>query len=215
MVGLPLRCDPPPADDAVDKRFQVLCGDDGWLSYEIKDVGGSPARRQARGLRPIAATPEAYAALWHYCVSLDWIATVESGDRPVAEPLGELLTDPRRAVVSDINDFVWARLLDVPATLSARTYSGRDALVLESSTRSRRPAAASASPPTAGDEACVPHEAPDLTITARDLGAAWLGGSGLWMAADAGRVSEHTAGAVGRFDNLFVTDPPPWCNTWF
>ena len=58
-------------------------------------------------------------------------------------------------------------------------------------------------------------ESPELTLTARDLGAAWLGGTGLWLAADVGRVDEHTVGVVARFDDLFVTPRPPWCNTWF
>ena len=203
-----------PRDEGLDKRFEVLCGEDGWLSYEIKDDWQRRLPNQTIEIHDmVAATPGAYAALWYYCLTLDWIATVSSGDRPVAEPLGELLTDPRRAELSSVNDFLWARLLDVPAALSARTYSRDGRVVFEVVDTFR--------PDQAGryrieDGACVrTDESPELTLTARDLGAAWLGGTGLWLAADVGRVDEHTAGAVARFDDLFVTPRPPWCNTWF
>ena len=207
-----------PAEESVDKRFHALCGDDGWLSYEIK--GDWDGRLPANKLEIhdlVASTPEAYAALWYHCLTLDWIATVTASDRPVAEPLPDLLTDPRRAVVTEVTDFLWARLLDVPAALSARSYRGHDRLVIavvdgfrpEQGGRYRLDVEDGMGTCTATDDD------PDVTVTARELGAAWLGGTGLWLAAGAGQVDEHTAGAVRRFDDLFLTNQPPWCNTWF
>jgi predicted acetyltransferase len=204
-------------DDDVEKVFNVVFGDEGYLRYTIKDTWDGRLPASTLALRDlVATTPAAYAALWHHCITLDWIAFVEAGDRPPVEVLPELLTDPRRAVTTNVNDFVWARLLDVPAALSARTYGGRDRLVVEVVDEFRPAQSGRFSLETDGTAACAPTDDPaDLTVTARDLGAAWLGDAGLWAPAGAGRVGVHTDGAVARFDNLFVTDPPPWCNTWF
>jgi predicted acetyltransferase len=54
-----------------------------------------------------------------------------------------------------------------------------------------------------------------VSISLADLGAAYLGGVRLSTLARAGRVVEHTAGALARADTLFSADPSPHCLTDF
>ena len=78
-----------------------------------------------------ASTAAGYARSWQFLASIDLVATLKAGDRPVDEPLPWLLTDRRAARQSDRADFAWARLLDVPAALSGRRYSAPGRCVIE------------------------------------------------------------------------------------
>ncbi|WP_406279213.1 GNAT family N-acetyltransferase [Nocardia sp. NBC_00881] len=68
-----------------------------------------------------AVTTHAHAALWRTMLGLDLVhtvhATISSDD-----PLPYLLTDPRLVRTTGRYDGLWARLMDIPAALSARTY---------------------------------------------------------------------------------------------
>ena len=55
----------------------------------------------------------------------------------------------------------------------------------------------------------------DLTMTIADLSAAYLGAVGFSTLAQAGRVHEHTEGALRRADAMFSTDLKPWCLVQF
>jgi predicted acetyltransferase len=56
---------------------------------------------------------------------------------------------------------------------------------------------------------------PDLALRVDDLGATYLGGVSFRTLARAGRVEEHTAGAIRRADALFATETAPWCANEF
>jgi predicted acetyltransferase len=117
----------------------------------------------------------------------------------------------------DRSDFLWARLLDVPGALAARRYRVADRLTVEV-VDPFRPASGGRFVLDAGPDGatCAPTSAPaDLTLTASDLGAAYLGSTPLWPAAAAGRVDTHRRGVVDAFDRLFGSARPSWCNTWF
>jgi predicted acetyltransferase len=207
-----------PGDDSADKRLHAACGDDGWASYSIEDKwehGVSATRLEVADL--VAVTADAYAALWHHLLTLDLVATVEAGDRPPIEPLPQLLTDSRRAFQTEVADFLWVRLLDLPTALAARTYSNPDRLVIDVVDKFR-PGSSGRFAVEGGPEggACAATDKePDLVLTVGDLGAAYLGGTPLYPAAYIGRVDERTTGAVRRFDAMFLSTPIPWCNTWF
>jgi predicted acetyltransferase len=211
---------PHPAFEDVKDSFFVLAGDEGYATYRVKDKweGRMPASTVVVD-ELVATSRPAYVTLWRYLIGLDWVTTVEAADRPPAEPLPLLLRDARRARITDLTDFLWARLLDVPAALGARAYSCADRLVLEVVDAFRPDGRASGrfavegSPE--GASCASTDEGADITLGVDDLGAAYLGDTPLCHAAGAGRVDEHTAGAVRRFDAMFVTEPPPWCNTWF
>ncbi|MBF6332543.1 GNAT family N-acetyltransferase [Nocardia transvalensis] len=68
-----------------------------------------------------AVTDEAHCALWRAVLGLDLVTIVEatiSSD----DPLPYLITDPRAVRTVGRSDGLWARLMDVPAALSARGY---------------------------------------------------------------------------------------------
>jgi predicted acetyltransferase len=210
-----------PGDEGPSKRFHVVCGDDGWSDYTIEekwDTGGLPAAKVEVD-ELVAVTSEAYAALWWHLLSLDWVRTIEAADRPQVELLPMLLTDPRRASQTEIMDFVWTRLLDVPTALTARDYSTRDRLVIGVVDR-LRPASggrfAIESEGLGRSASCTAtHDDADIVLDTGALGAAYLGGSPLYLAVEAGRAEQLTPGAVRRFDAMFLSTPIPWCNTWF
>ncbi len=79
----------------------------------------------------VATTPAAYERLWRYCCEVDLVTTVRAGDRPVDEALPWLLEDGRTVRQTGRFDFLWVRVLDVVAALSARRYAVEGRLVVD------------------------------------------------------------------------------------
>jgi predicted acetyltransferase len=162
------------------------------------------------------ATADAHVALWSYLTNLDLVSTVRAEDRAVDDPLPWLLTDRRAARQGGRSDFLWTRVLDVPATLTGRRYETPGAVVLEvrdghgwADGRFALEVAAD------GTAACAPTGAPaDLELPVDVLGAVWLGGTDLRGAAAAGLVAGDRA-AVDRAAAMFRTSTAPWSSTWF
>jgi predicted acetyltransferase len=162
----------------------------------------------------IAASPAAETALWRFLLSLDWVTLLKSGHRAPDDLLPLLLGDPRAARVETSADFMWLRLLDVPAALSARTYAGGPAtLVLDvhdpaglAGGRFRLETTPS------GAASCAPASAAaDLSLSVADLGCLYLGDESPVRLAALGRLSEHQTGAARTADALFRTPRRPWC----
>jgi predicted acetyltransferase len=190
---------------------------DGLLRYHVDDHWSAMVPGATLVVDDlIAATPEAYAALWRLCCEIDNVATVSAGNRSVDEPLRFLLTDGRAVTQRDRTDFVWVRLLDVPAALSARAYGSDDELVLEVDDPLGYAHGRFALAGGPGGATCSrTGSAPDLRLSAFALGAGYLGGMRLSGLAAAGLVTELEPGAVNRADAMFQSDVTPWCNTWF
>ncbi|MGH9185614.1 MAG: GNAT family N-acetyltransferase [Acidimicrobiales bacterium] len=211
-----------PDEDTWKKQLHVIHegddGADGYATYHVEDRWNHRFPDNTVHVDELmAVTTEAYAALWHHTLGLDLVRKVVAEERPVEEPLPWLLTDPRQVDLVHLSDFLWVRVLDVPATLAARSYAATDRLVFEV-VDPFCPASGGRFELDAGPDGatCEPTEAaPDVSVGTAELGAASLGGAPLWLPAAAGRVTEHTSGAVARFDRLFLGQPGPWCNTWF
>src|SRR5207302_9785149 len=77
----------------------------------------------------VAATAEAYAALWRHLLDVDLMARVSAEMRPVDEPLRFLLADSRQPKTR-IEDGIWLRLVDVPTALAGRRYAAEGRLTL-------------------------------------------------------------------------------------
>ena len=164
----------------------------------------------------VAATPDAYLRLWRYCCEVDLITRVEAGDRPVDEPLVWLLRDGRCLRQNGRFDFLWVRLLDVAAALSARLYATEGRLVIEVTDRLGIAAGRFALDGGPDGATCAPSDASaDLTLPVDALGSIYLGGMSVLALADAGRIDEHRQGAVARADTMFRSAVTPWCSTWF
>ena len=164
----------------------------------------------------IAATADAYAALWRYLLEVDLIARVTAEARPVDEPLRFLLADSRQPKTG-IDDGIWLRLVDVPAALAGRRYATQGRLVL----RVRDAFAPwndghyelNGGPTDAVCERCT--DDPDLELSAADLAAVYLGGNRFHTLHQAGRMQELHRGAVARADAMFASDRTPWCPSHF
>src|SRR5207245_5536534 len=102
----------------------------GFAIYRLKlawDASGPNGTLRLEML--VAATAEAYAALWRHVLDVDLMARVTAEMRPVDEPLRFLLADSRQPKTR-IGDGVWLRLVDVAAALAGRRYAVDDRLVL-------------------------------------------------------------------------------------
>ncbi len=145
----------------------------------------------------VAATArQSYAALWRYLLDLDAHSEL-AYDAAVDEPLKHLLTDPRAARTTLI-DNLWVRLVDVERALTARRYSASLDLVLEVQDPFCPWNAGRYSLRADGESVtCERTQArPDLRLTSAELGAAYLGGTTLSSLAAAGRVEELRPGAL-------------------
>ena len=220
-----LQITPDPADE-LGPRYYVTYTEaggkrvDGVAHYRIKPSWdrGYPAHTLQVG-ELLAVTPEAYAGLWHYLLSVDLVETIRAARRPVQEPLRWLLADPRRFRTTRIADELWVRLVDIPAALAARQYRGSDRLVFVVSDPFRPEAAGHVLLETEAEDggatASYTAMGGDLALDVADLGAAYLGGVSFALLAQAARVVELTPGSLARADRLFSTDRAPYCGTPF
>jgi len=215
--------DPEWARDGGSGRFYVLHESvegtpDGFLAYRQKRSWqhGNPAGTLVVD-QLYGEDPEVEAALWQYAIDHDLMHTVLAPERPVDESIRWRLADVRRLQCEQMVEALWVRPLDIPATLAARRYGAADGLVLELRD-TFRPANAGrylldGSPE--GAEAARTDRAADLTLDVADLGSIYLGGVAPSTLARAGRIDEHTPGALRRADHLFSSSPLPWLTTHF
>ena len=164
----------------------------------------------------VAVTPDAYARLWRYCCEVDLVSRITAGNRSVSEPLPWLLHNGRAVRQTGRWDFLWVRMLDVPAALSARGYSSEGGVVIDivddldfASGRYALEVGPDGATCTRTDRDA------DLTMSVGALGSVYLGGVTVSTLAAAGQVSEHGPGALARADALFQSSVTPWCATWF
>jgi predicted acetyltransferase len=190
----------------------------GYVAYAVRHEhasDGTPAN--VVGVEElVAATDDAYAALWRYCFDLDLSERIMAANRPPDEPLLYMLAEPRRLAFK-VSDGMWVRVVDVPAALGARMYAAGGRLVLE--------VRDSVCPWNDGRfvleggpgvAICEPtSDQPDLVLAAADLGAAYLGGASFRTLAAAGRVVELRDGALATATAMFAWDPAPWCPYMF
>jgi len=164
----------------------------------------------------VATTAAAYRRLWQYCCDIDLMATLEAGDRSVAEPLALLLTDGRAVRQTARFDFMWVRVLDVIASLAGRRYRVEGRLVIEVVDPLGFCTGRFALEGGPGGASCLRSNAdPDLTVPVDALGSLLLGGVSWQALATAARVDEHRHGAVENADLMFQSRVAPWCSTWF
>jgi predicted acetyltransferase len=148
------------------------------------------------------------------------IGEVVARQRPVDEPLLEMLADRRRAR-PQLSDGLWVRLVDVPAALRQRRYSSAADVVIEV-TDELLPANAGrwrlqcAGPADGGTATCErTRAAADIVMPVAALGAGYLGGTRLGALAAAGLVAERKHGALARLSAAMYSDPAPWCPSTF
>jgi len=192
-------------------------GIDGFVSWRVAENWADEiARNRVDVIDLLGSNDLVEAALWRAVLDLDLVAEVFA-ERPVDEPLRWRLEDPRRLRTRNLRDFLWVRLLDVPAALAARIYGIDATLTISVATTFPEPRVDTYEL-VGGPEAssCRPSSrSADLSLGLAELGAIYLGGVRPSMLLRAGRVVEHRPGAVRDADLMFTTATPPFCRTEF
>lgn len=195
--------------------YETADGVDGYVVYRIREGGFEEEAIHDNTLvveELVAATDDAYAAMWSYCFRVDLVRQVKGWKRPADEPLLHMLAEPR-ALRFGVRDGMWLRLVDVEAALSGRRYGVEGTVTLEV-TDSVCPWNEGRYRLEGGPEgaACTKSDAqPDLSLDASTLASTYLGAVRLPVLAAAGRVEERTPGTVERADRMFSPIAAPWC----
>jgi len=211
------------SDPELGTRFDVVYEApdgrvDGYACYSIKErwePGLASNRIHASDV--VALTPEAEHVLWRHLCEVDLVRRIDAWHTPPNNPLPWMLVSAR-AVRMNVLDFVWTRVLDVPAALGARTYAseGRLSFDVHDPLRPGGRAEGIFTVEGAPDGAEVRSGGDaDLACDVSALSAAWLGGVRWSTLAAAGLVDERTSGALERANKLFASEPLPFAYTWF
>jgi predicted acetyltransferase len=212
VIG-PMKGDPD-GDKLRLVRYDSAEGEpEGFVSYALKDDPADDFTRHTVEVNHLAAaTPEAQRALWRFLIELDLVAEVKLWTRGVDEPYQSLVNDIRGARVTELQDHLWVRVLDVPAALQARTYERDGSLVLE--VADELGLAGGRFRLTVRDgraEVTTTEEPADVSLPVAALGSAFLGHDVVRGLALAGRIQ----GDADGLDRLFRTAVPPRLSTWF
>ncbi|RDI43486.1 GNAT family N-acetyltransferase [Nocardia mexicana] len=153
-----------------------------------------------------AVTTEAHAALWRALMGLDLVKTVEATLSP-EDPLPYLLNDPRLVRTTGRYDGLWARVMDVPAALSARGYSDDLDVALGVHDPFRDAGGTFALRVRDGIAECAPTtRTPDIELGIDVLGSLYLGAHRARTFAAANRLQAKDSGHLRAFDRAFAAD---------
>jgi predicted acetyltransferase len=185
-------------------QWCALLHPDGYLLYRSH----RGASRDVRVKEFTAVTSEAHVALWRALTGLDLFETITISSHP-ADPLPYLLTDSRLVRTTGSEDALWLRIMDVPATLAARTYSADLNTVLEIGDGFRCDGGRFALVIHHGRAQCMPTTEPAEFVMDLDvLGSLYLGAHRAATLATANRIRGGTAESVARLDAAFRSDVP-------
>jgi predicted acetyltransferase len=184
----------------------------GFVRYRVKadwEAAGPKGTVVVSDLE--ALDPATHGALWRFLFDLDLTSRIDVRRRPVDEAWQYLVSDVRRCSLL-VRDSLHVRLVDVGAALEARTYQAPVDVVLEvedsfcpwNSGRWRLSGDAK------GATCDRTTDSPDLALSVRELGAAYLGGVSLASLAGAGLVREVRQGALAEAAVGFGSAVAPW-----
>ena len=161
----------------------------------------------------VAAQPADYRALLKFLFSLDVTQRIHFSSRALDDVLPLLIANPRALTLGPVRDETWLRIIDVHAALNARPYQSgvpvvvqiNDPLLTNNNQRLQ----------ISEDGAAPTRLAAEITLDISQLGSLLLGGTKAWQLAHAGRIDEHTEGAIARFDQLIQTHTLPYSGIYF
>ncbi|WP_067568379.1 GNAT family N-acetyltransferase [Nocardia acidivorans] len=202
--------DPERFRDGASTLF-VLTHPDGYVLY----------RRQWRDDESVATvaefravTLEAHIALWRVLLSMDLLDRVEA-ELVDDDPLPWLVTNPRLVRTKSRYDGVWARIMDVPAALSARTYRTDLDIVLTVADPFRDAGGNFALRVRDGVAECAPTgRSADLELGIDVLSSLYFGAHRARVFAAAHRIQAKDPAVLRAFDDAFAGDRDPELG-WF
>ncbi|WP_065570218.1 GNAT family N-acetyltransferase [Microbacterium oleivorans] len=188
---------------------------EGVAIYSISEDDDDWAASTATVSRVVAGTDAAYAGLWRFLLSLDLVGTVRANELSVDEPLWWMIDNKRAARITS-RDHHYLRVLDVPATLAARSYDVEDVIALEVTDALRLAdgtfvlSAGEAPGVEIVDE--VPLGVPLVRLGVEELSAMLLGGVSAVTLARAGRIEADDPHRVAR---VFSATTTPQLSFWY
>ena len=163
----------------------------------------------------VALTTDAQLGLWSFLARMDRIKTITHGIAHPEDPLAWALTDLNRVKTTEVQEFLWLRILDVPRALTARPWAEDETVVLEVDDPQGHAAGRFEVTTCRGVATVSPTEQePDVRVTAETLGSLYLSGVPVQQLRRAGRV-DGSDEAVRRFASMADLSDPPYCLTGF
>ncbi|MBN9175866.1 MAG: GNAT family N-acetyltransferase [Microbacterium sp.] len=212
------RADAEKADQLRVVQFRGDAGEvDGLALYRAVENEASFDQSTVEISLLIAATDEAYAALWHFFLSMDLISTIKASELAVDEPLWWMIGNHRAASIR-LLDHHYLRVLDAPAVLQARSYDVADTIVLEVSDPLEITGGTfvlTTDSTGVGEVDVVdaaPVGLPAVQLGVAELSALVLGGVSAVTLARAGRLR---ADDVDRVARVFQTTRAPRLSYWY
>jgi predicted acetyltransferase len=160
-------------------------------------------------------TPQAQLALWSFLGDMDRVAKVTFNLFHPEDPLMWALTDLNRVRTTEVQEFLWLRVLDVPRCLAARPWAADGSLVIEVDDPQAY-AAGRFAVTTAGGVATVTptDDEADVRLAAETLGTLYLGAAPVRQLHRAGRL-DGTEEAVRRLAAMADLSEPAYSLTGF
>lgn len=168
----------------------------------------------------LATTEDASAALWRFLLGVDLVSEIRAEMRSVSERLRWQVAD-QRGIKETVGDHLWARILDVPAALSARGYSSDGRIGLEVSDPFGYAEGRFLLTVNKGigsveqSDQPFPEGTACLGMSVNELSALYLGGVSAGVLSASGRVVELSPGAALAADFILHSPVSPFPNIWF
>jgi predicted acetyltransferase len=187
----------------------------GYATYRQKEKwDGVVAAGSVEVIEIVTPDEGARRSLWSYLANIDLFPNVHWWNAPTDNPLYAEIDNPRLLTMKPF-DTLWLRILDVPRTLSSRTYESDGSIVLGVSDASLDLGGVFRLEVVDGIATVTPtSDDADVTLSIADLGALYLGEPTAAQRWRAGRISGPET-AVRTFDRIFRTARPPFCGEIF
>ena len=185
---------------------------EGYALYRIHGAWETFAAGKVAVQEAMATSPAVEKALWNYLFNIDLVKDIEAYFLPLDHPLQLMVTEPRR-LRAKIVEALWLRIVDVTGALAGRAYLTDDTITFELTDGFLPENEGVWRLETSGGEgrAARSEGAPDVRLSAADLGGMYLGGCTFSELLSAGRGEEITPGAARRMDLMFASEITPWC----
>jgi predicted acetyltransferase len=212
------------ADDRASRRgagplFRMVWedakGPQAYALYRVKSEWDVTSKAVLRVREAMAVTRAAEEQLWRFLLGMDLVETIEVW-LPQDTPLPLMVEEPNRLNLR-VADGLWTRVVDLPEALQARSFAADGAVTM-----------------AVRDELCPWNDGtwriqvrdgradvarasddPDLALSAREIGALYLGGTRATQLLRAGSIHECTRGAAAVADAIFASPRPPYCSEIF
>ena len=159
-----------------------------------------------------ATSPLALREMWRYIFGIDLVVRIKAYCQPMDDPLFFMLAEPRR-LQAQIEDGLWLRVVDVRGALEGRSYSadGQVSFALRDDICPWNQGRYTLEVKSGEGRLSEAAGEVDLELSARELGAIYLGGTPLTSLVGADRVVQNSPGAARKVDLMFYSEVTPRC----